>query len=488
MFIDESNRNPLLTAPKNKKIPRNLQINLSERWALLVVVDALLVMLAARGANWLWQQSAGLRLNSPLLGNRWYWLPILIGGWWMLAWFNDLYHIPSSSNKGLSAMRVGMVGLLGAIIYLVAFVLLPHLPPLLFFTYFLIIGLPSIVLWRWAYAIAFDRPPFRHRVLILGGGKRGRVIANILRQGPGVKCNVMGYVDVENGLVAPGETVEEELLLLGQEADLPRLAQELGIHEIVVAMERNLENHLFQLLVDCQAQGVRVSWMPNLYEMLYRQIPVEHIDAVWALHAMQGSPSFSRLQQYSKRSLDLILIVLALPVLLLLLPPLAVAIRLDSSGPVFYRQIRTGRGGKPFAIFKFRTMFVDAEKDGRARWATKGDPRITRVGHFLRKARLDELPQVINVLRGEMSLIGPRPERPEFIEELQRAIPFYRTRLMVKPGLTGWAQIHYDYGSDVNDALIKLRYDFYYVCYWSLWLDLYILFRTLGVVLRLKGT
>jgi lipopolysaccharide/colanic/teichoic acid biosynthesis glycosyltransferase len=138
-------------------------------------------------------------------------------------------------------------------------------------------------------------------------------------------------------------------------------------------------------------------------------------------------------------------------------------------------------------IYKFRTMFKDAEKDGKPRWASKNDPRVTRVGHFLRKARLDELPQLFNVLRGEMSIVGPRPERPEFVEKLEGAIPFYRMRLLVKPGITGWAQINYEYGNSVDDALVKLEYDFYYVRYWSIWLDLYTLFRTVGVVFALKG-
>jgi lipopolysaccharide/colanic/teichoic acid biosynthesis glycosyltransferase len=132
-------------------------------------------------------------------------------------------------------------------------------------------------------------------------------------------------------------------------------------------------------------------------------------------------------------------------------------------------------------------MTVNAENDGQARWASKSDSRITRVGQFLRKTRVDELPQLLNVLRGEMSLVGPRPERPEFVEILQQQIPFYRTRLMVKPGLTGWAQIHYDYGNTVEDALIKLQYDFYYLRYWSMWLDLYVAFRTVAVVFKLKG-
>jgi lipopolysaccharide/colanic/teichoic acid biosynthesis glycosyltransferase len=178
---------------------------------------------------------------------------------------------------------------------------------------------------------------------------------------------------------------------------------------------------------------------------------------------------------------------LAWPLFGLALPLIALAIRLDSPGPIFYRQVRAGRAGKPFTIVKFRTMSVDAEKDGKARWATKDDQRITRVGRFLRKARFDELPQLLNVLRGEMSLVGPRPERPEFIQQLERELPFYRTRMMVKPGITGWAQIHYDYGNSVEDGLIKLQYDFYYVRYWSMWLDLYIVFQTFGVVLRLKG-
>lgn len=486
MSINKSNIMTLLSAPAGDRTVRNgrLKIYLSERWALLVLVDLLLLLLAYRVAILLGRQSVELRLNVALAAERWYWLPVLVGGWWVLAWFNDLYDVRSSTDKSLSAMRVLIVGVLGFSVYAAVSLFAPHLPSLLHFLYFLLLLLSLIIGWRWTYAAVFDRPPFRHRILILGGGRQGQLMAGILGKEPGMKCKVMGCVD--DDLDGSGE-LSGEMQILGREADLPRLARQLGIHEIAVAKDRVLEDKLFQILVDCQAQGIRVSWMANLYERFYRRIPIEHIDAAWALHAMQGRPIFSRLHQFAKRALDLVLILLLLPALFLFFLPLALAVRLDSPGPVFYRQIRSGRGGRPFSIFKFRTMFVDAEKDGRARWASKGDPRITRVGRFLRKARLDELPQVLNVLRGEMSLIGPRPERPEFVEELQEAVPFYRTRLMVKPGITGWAQIHYDYGSSVEDALIKLRYDFYYIRYWSLWLDLYILFRTVGVVFRLKG-
>ena len=150
--------------------------------------------------------------------------------------------------------------------------------------------------------------------------------------------------------------------------------------------------------------------------------------------------------------------------------------------------MRLGLGGCPYRMFKLRTMVPDAEEDGHARWATTDDERITRVGRFLRKTRLDELPQVFNVLRGEMSIVGPRPERPEFIAGLQELVPFYRTRLVVKPGMTGWAQIHYGYGNSVEDALAKLQYDLYYIRHWSLWMELYVIFKTVGVMLRFEGT
>jgi exopolysaccharide biosynthesis polyprenyl glycosylphosphotransferase len=203
---------------------------------------------------------------------------------------------------------------------------------------------------------------------------------------------------------------------------------------------------------------------------------------------LQGRAGVGNFQQSIKRLADIFLAVVGLVILSPVFPLLGLAIRLDSPGPILYRQIRCGKAGKPFSIIKLRTMKIDAEEDGKARWATERDPRITRVGFYLRKTRLDELPQLLNMLKGEMSFIGPRPERPEFVKELQEAIPFYRTRLMVKPGLTGWAQVHYDYGNSVEDALVKLQYDFYYMRHWSLLMDLYIIFRTIGVVLKFKGT
>jgi exopolysaccharide biosynthesis polyprenyl glycosylphosphotransferase len=347
----------------------------------------------------------------------------------------------------------------------------------------LLITLVAITLWRWTYATASTLLPIQHWVLIVGGGERARAIAMALKQASRVSYHVAGFVDDDPAL--RGELLDG-VPMLGRTTDLPWLVTHLDIQEIVVATERNLETDLFQLLVDCHGLGAGVSYMPDLYDKLNRRIPIQHIDPDWALNIMQKLPS--RLALSCKRLMDLALAGFGLLIFVPLLPLVAFAIWFDSPGPVFYRQIRSGRGGHPYTILKFRTMFTDAERDGRPRWAAEDDPRITRVGHILRKTRLDELPQLYNVLRGEMSIVGPRPERPEFIEQLEQNIPFYRTRLMVKPGLTGWARIHYHYGNSTEDALIKLQYDFHYLRYWSLWLDLYIMFRTFGVALRFKGT
>lgn len=464
----------------------SFQAPFSERRALLVTMDSLLVLLTTSGALALWQLRDGKFFDVSHVLAYWHMFPVLLGGWWVLAWLNDLYDIPSSVQRSLSATRVTIVGGLGTVVYLVAhFLALPRILPGPYFFTFLLMVLIAITFWRWTYASLFAMPTFRHRILIVGNGERGRSIASELKQALGLNYHVLGYVEKAS---TTRDIEYDDLPIVGRMADLPHLAKKLQINEVVVAVERYVDDNLFHLLIECQASGVRISLMADLYEQLHRRVPIEYIDPGWALQVIQGRAVFSRLQLSLKRLSDLALGLFALPVWAIFLPLVALAIRLDSPGPIFYRQTRCGRAGKPFSIIKFRTMVSDAEQDGKPRWATESDDRITRVGRLLRKARLDELPQVLNVLRGEMSFIGPRPERPEFVEKLQHEIPFYRARLMVKPGLTGWAQVHHSYGNSVEDALIKLQYDLYYLHSWSLWLDLHIIFKTVGVVFRFKGT
>jgi exopolysaccharide biosynthesis polyprenyl glycosylphosphotransferase len=227
--------------------------------------------------------------------------------------------------------------------------------------------------------------------------------------------------------------------------------------------------------------------MPILYERMTGRVPVEHINDNWAVVLPIGGNSVLSPYPILKRLLDITLALSGLGIFMLLLPFLALAIHLDSPGGLFYTQIRVGLNGRPFRIIKFRTMIKDAEAKTGAVFSKGGDVRVTRVGRWLRKTRLDELPQVINVLRGEMSLVGPRPERPEHVVRLQQKIPFYRTRHIVRPGVTGWAQVQYRYGETDEDSLVKLQYDLYYIRHQSLVLDFNILIRTAGKMLRLSG-
>lgn len=227
--------------------------------------------------------------------------------------------------------------------------------------------------------------------------------------------------------------------------------------------------------------------MPLLYARLTGRVPVQDVRDQWAIVLPISGQSIFSPYPSLQRLMDVVLALVGMCIFIPLLPILALLIRLDSPGDIFYTQIRTGLRGKNFRIIKFRTMIQHAEKETGAVFSTQNDPRVTRIGRFLRKTRLDELPQLINVLRGDMSIVGPRPERPEHIARLTQSIPFYRTRLVIRPGLTGWAQVKYHYGATDEDALVKLEYDLYYIRNQSLLLDLNIIIRTVYKVIRLGG-
>jgi exopolysaccharide biosynthesis polyprenyl glycosylphosphotransferase len=284
----------------------------------------------------------------------------------------------------------------------------------------------------------------------------------------------------------PGIAVADALIRSAA-GGLPKLVREQRVDEIILATSEIIDGELFQSIMDCYEQGIPVTTMPLLYERLTNMVPVEFVGGHWIVVVpLEGESPFNP-YPLLKRVFDIVLSLVGLVIYLALLPFLALAIKLDSPGPVFYRQQRVGRAGRLFELTKFRTMVPDAEVRQGPLWAVTNDPRVTRVGLFLRKTRLDELPQLWNILVGEMSLIGPRPERPFFVEHLQNIIPFYRTRLAVQPGLTGWAQVNYRYGSSEEDALIKLKYDLYYIRHRSLLLDALILLRTAARVIRLEG-
>jgi exopolysaccharide biosynthesis polyprenyl glycosylphosphotransferase len=302
----------------------------------------------------------------------------------------------------------------------------------------------------------------------------------------GTGYELVGFID-DNPAYA-GSTVEGIPVLGNQESLLP-MAQALQIDEVIVAITHRhaIGDTLFDDLLRCRELGIHLSTMSTLYERLLGRVPVQHVGRDLTMALPSADASYHRLFALVKRLIDLAVGVAGLGVLALVIPCVALANRVGSPGPLFYRQVRVGRHGQPFQVIKFRSIIPDAEAVSGAVWASTGDDRITPVGRFLRRTRLDELPQFVNILRGEMSLIGPRPERPEFVEQLAATIPFYRARHAVRPGLTGWAQVQFRYGNSEDDARIKLEYDLYYVKHASFLLDLRIALQTAPVMLLAKG-
>ncbi len=336
----------------------------------------------------------------------------------------------------------------------------------------------------------------RFRVLCLGGGESIRRLAEMLANRRRCDYELVGYIDVQGGLdrllagrtrtaLAPRFRSEEALRFeeacpcLGRPEDLPEVIADEQIDEIVVGLETMSLPDVGRAVSLSLRNRCRVTDQTTFVEKLLGEAPVESVSAEWFLRAdVQNHTGY----EIVKRLLDLAAAALALVLTLPLWPLIAVLIRLESAGPAIYRQFRVGRHGRIFTMYKFRTMRIDAERDGPC-WAQANDQRVTRLGRLLRRSRLDELPQLVNILRGDMSLVGPRPERPEFVRRLEELLPHYGLRHLVTPGLTGWAQIHYGYGASVEDAHRKLCYDLYYLKHRSIELDLAILIRTFGTFL-----
>ncbi len=321
----------------------------------------------------------------------------------------------------------------------------------------------------------------RSRVLIFGSGEAARVVGQTLRHAD-PDADIVGYYPGPNE--ATPAVPATELLPTG--ASLTQTARERRVDEIIVALtERRAGSMPLRDLLDCKLLGVRVNDINAHFEKRLGQIRIDYLYAGWLIFGDGFNQGLAR--TVVKRIFDIVcasvLILLALPLMLVT----ALAIRLESPGHVLYRQQRVGRNGRAFEVVKFRSMRADAERDGTPRWATAGDARITRVGHIIRRTRIDELPQLFGVLAGHMSLVGPRPERQYFVDQLTQEIPFYAVRHSVKPGVTGWAQVRFQYGATVEDSQEKLQYDLYYVKNHTLFLDLMILLETVRVVLTGKG-
>jgi sugar transferase (PEP-CTERM system associated) len=349
----------------------------------------------------------------------------------------------------------------------------------------LVFGLAAVGIFT-ARIIFFKTSELRlmqSRIMFLGSGPLAKECSELAQKKTSYhRYNIAGFIPVasEEVCVPAGD-----LLKVRDGDSLVKVAKQYGVQEIVVSVQNRRGSFPIKELLDCKLQGLKVTDAATFFERETCQIRVDSLQPSWLVFGGGFDQSFIR--TFMKRGFDLVcstlIMVMTLPIML----AAAIAVWLEDRGPVFYSQERVGKDGKIFRVHKFRSMRTDAEKGGKPQWAAQNDPRVTRVGNFMRKTRIDELPQVFNVLKGEMSFVGPRPERAYFVEQLIEVVPYYNVRHSIKPGITGWAQVRYGYGSSAEDALQKLQYDLYYVKNNSLFLDVLVLINTLKVVLFRSG-
>jgi sugar transferase (PEP-CTERM system associated) len=400
-------------------------------------------------------------------------------------YYGDLYDYPARRRTELF-LRLGQCMALAAVALAVLFFLVPGLRVgRSIFTLFLLLAWSALLVWRlvvlWSWG---NLAGIGDRVLILGTGVFAQNVAREMLKRSPVGYRVLGFLtehSVEVGRVLVNPSV------VGTLADLPSLADSLGATLIVVAQEDRRKRLPVEALLRCRLAGVSVVEAANLLETLSGRIPLRDLRPSWLIFSagFQKHRILGSMKRVGEALAAGAMLVLAAPIM----AAVAVLVRLSSPGPALYRQTRVGRNGRLFDLLKFRSMTDDAEADSGPVWAAPGedDPRVTPVGRFLRKTRLDELPQLWNVAKGDMSFVGPRPERPHFVEKLRKVIPYYDERHGVRPGITGWAQVKYPYASTLEDAEEKLEYDLYYVKHMSLLLDVAIVLETFKVILLGRG-
>lgn len=460
------------------------------QWSLTLMLGDGLLILASLASLLVLAPSFNLTFhiswNEPGTWNlKLIWGCIVLLSWTIAVSITRAQDLKYASNRFKSPFRA-LCALLLMVIFWIVFTypfIADRFPPsIVLLLLFLLVAIPGLGAWRIALAEFMRLPRFRIRAIIIGSTVAGETIAREYKVSRRPDMNLLGYISE-----GAGENIQKEgLPVLGGRNTLRNLMRNGMIDRIIMATDYKAEPALFQDAIEATQLGVSLVPMPVAYESISGKIPVEHIGDQWYL-LLPVEVMVSPLYLCWRKVMDLTFGLLGTVSLLLVFPILALLIILDSAGPVIYKQERLGRNGQKFFMYKFRSMYVNAENTGKALWSKKGDKRITRTGRFLRVTHLDELPQVLNILRGEMSLIGPRPEREVFVTMLEKNIPFYRCRLMVKPGLTGWAQVKYPYGGTNEGTSAKLQYDLYYIKHQSFTLDIWIILKTVAEVLFCRG-
>lgn len=457
---------------------------------VLIVVDVMLI-LAALFVYLKFFHPSALNNYHTFLENI-LWVLLIVALWFFYSYIFNLYKLANVDRIYLTIRNTAFTALLTGITYLFIPFLSPTLPENRFPAFVLIAAIVILVLiWRLCYALFLSHPILNKKALVIGAGYTGREIVRTLLHDQAIyhrtAYKIYGYIDED---VEKHNKIYDEVKVLGNSDLLTKFARRLDVNEIILAIpeQENLSGKLYAQIVACEQSGIIIVQATELYEELTGKLMVKDKAGIYYLTNPYSILHTDNFYLLINRVMNLFCGLLAAVFFLIVLPFVWISNLLFSRGPLFYTQERVGQNGKLFRIIKFRTMIVDAEKHSGPQFATKDDERITTVGKFLRKTRLDELPQFINILKGEMNLIGPRPERAYFVDELSKKIPFFNLRNTVKPGLTGWAQVKHYYAADVDDSLIKLQYDLYYIKHRSLLLDLQIIFKTIAVILKFKGT
>ncbi|AXG71330.1 UDP-N-acetylgalactosamine-undecaprenyl-phosphate N-acetylgalactosaminephosphotransferase [Kordia sp. SMS9] len=458
----------------------NMHFEISERKLLLRIVDVLTLLF-------------GLYVVSNVFDfdyfrftqERWSWSLVLIVYYVLFSTILELYDLQKSSRYDSTFQGIILSVSITVLCYLLTPFLTPELPEnrLQILYFFLAISV-SIFLWRCAYIFFISSPRFFKNILIIGNTEEIKIMSDAINRNTKY-FKIVGYI---NSNPAQKSDISLDDLEEITNLDLGVVTQEKYVSEIIIASNprEELSKALFDSLIRLLETGLPIKEYIQVYEELTFRVPVQYIAKDFYKYFPFSRSNQNKLYLFFHRFFDIVSAILGLLVSLIFIPFILIGNLIGNRGPLLYTQERVGKNGVPFKIYKLRSMVVNAEKDG-AVWATKNDARITKFGKFLRKSRLDEVPQFINVLKGEMSMIGPRPERPAFVKQLSKDLTFYEIRHVVKPGVTGWAQVKTDYGASVEDSLRKLQYDLYYIKHRGFFIDLNIIVKTLSTVLFYRG-
>ena len=451
------------------------------RNAVFVVGEGLFIFFSVFIASWILIGNDILSANQQVVLK----IVLITGVCQLCLYYNNLYDLKITDSY--AELLIRLMQALGAAAILLSLVYIVFPCCIIYRNVFLLsVGfcMAFIVIWRVGYTHILNRGLFDQKIFLLGHGELAK---NIVHE-------VLDKKDCGHqfaGIVVGDETPHRQIcnkipqICLAAYEGLPDLSHDMDVKKIIVAIEERRKQFPASQLLQCRVNGIEVLEGTSFYEMLTGKLIVDKINPSWLIFSEGFRKSAGR--RFVKRILDIILALLLLVMLSPVLIVVALLIKLDSKGPIFFSQERVGENRKPYMVHKFRSMVDDAEKECGPVWAQCDDPRVTRVGKFIRKWRIDEFPQIFNVMKGQMSFVGPRPERDHFVKELETVIPYFGERFSVKPGITGWAQVNYSYGDSIEDAREKLNYDLFYIKNMSILMDLMVIMRTVKTVIFGEG-